>query len=53
MPPVSLVESASLTGQYVSVESGRDTTDLPAGMTYTFPPETAQPQRKTQKRSAS
>lgn len=53
MPPVSLVESARLTGQYISVETDRGTIDLPAGMAYTFPPEAAQPQRKAQKRSSA
>jgi len=53
MPPVSLVESARLTGQYLRVDTGRGATDLPMGMSYTFPPEAAQPPRRAQKRGSS
>ncbi len=53
MPPVSLVESARLTGQFISVDTDRGAIDLPAGMAYTIPPEATQPQRKTQKRSSA
>jgi CRISPR-associated protein Csc1 len=52
MPPVSLVESARLTGQYVRVGIQRGTLDLPVGMTYTFPAEVSASQRRTQKRSS-
>ncbi len=52
MPPVSLIESAHLTGQYISIEANRGAIALPAGMTYSFPPEAAQSQRRGQKRSS-
>ncbi len=53
MPPVSLVVSAHLTGQYISIGANRDAVELPVGMRYTFPPEAAQPLRRGQKRGAA
>jgi CRISPR-associated protein Csc1 len=54
MPPVSLVESAHLTGQYLRVATPeRGEIHLPATLAYTFPPEAAQAPRKAQKRSSS
>lgn len=53
MPPVSLIESAHLSGQHISIGANRDAIELPVGMTYTFPPEAAQTQRRGQKRSSA
>jgi CRISPR-associated protein Csc1 len=54
MPPVSLVESAHLVGQFLRVETReRGKIDLPATLDYTFPEEETKAPGKARKRGAS